>query len=134
MPYFLFIPLLSYPFVHNVQIGICKQRANQSTLRRPFLVDLAFIHDPGLQHCLDDLQNTPVMDSHVVQALQQDAVVDMVKAFADVTLDNLVISCVVHDDVDALQGHCRIPHGPESVGVSIELRFQNRSSTIRMHS
>lgn len=49
--------------------------------------------------------------------------VDAVEAFADVAFDNPVMTFVVHQNVDMLQCHCRVPHGAESVGVREELCF-----------
>ena len=49
---------------------------------------------------------------------------DMVKAFADVTLDNPVIACVLYESAYTFQRHSRVPHGAKSIGVDKELCFQ----------
>jgi len=59
-------PLLGNPLVHYVQIGIGQQWADDSSLRGSKLVYGAFIHNPGLQHCLDNLQHPSVFDSDMV--------------------------------------------------------------------
>ena len=62
-------PLLCDPLIHYVQIGIGQQRTDNSALWGSVLVYGAFIHDPGSQHSLDDLQHTPISDTDVVQAV-----------------------------------------------------------------
>ena len=42
------------------------------------------------------IPTTLVLDAHMVQALKEDAVVNAVKAFADVALDYPVMAFVVH--------------------------------------
>ena len=66
---FLVLPLLGNPFVHYVQVDICQQWTDKPALRCSFLVYLAFIHNPGPHHGLDDLQHPPVPYAHMIEAL-----------------------------------------------------------------
>ena len=50
-----------------------------------------------------------------------------VKTFADVSLDNPAVSCVVCQEIDAFQRHRCIPHGAETIGMGKELCFLNKS-------
>ncbi len=52
--------------------------------------------------------------------------VDMVKAFADIALDNPGITCMVCEKIYSLQRHGCIPHRTETVGVTEKLCFKNR--------
>ena len=59
----------------------------------------------------------------MVQMLEKDAVVYAVKAFADVALDNPMVTSLKCEIVYTLQRHGRIPHRAKSVGVVEELSF-----------
>lgn len=135
----LFIdPLLRDKFVQHIQIYVCKQRRQDATLRCSFFVDLALIHNTSLEHLLDDLQQSPILDAHMIQAFQEDAVIDPVKAFGNITFHNPMPSILVYRPNDSLQGHLCIAHRTESIGVLIELSlhngFQNDSHTFLHNS
>ena len=61
----------------------------------------------------------------MIEAFQEDSVVDTVKAFADITLHDPVVARVVDYSFHAFQCHCCIPHRTETVRVREELCFQN---------
>ena len=63
---FLIFPLFGNPFVHHIQIYVCQKWADKPALWCPVLVYLAFIHNPGFQHGLDNLQNPPVPHTHMI--------------------------------------------------------------------
>lgn len=135
----LFIdPLLRDKFVQHIQIYVCKQRRQDATLRCSFLVDLALIHNTSLEHLLDDLQQSPILDAHMIQAFQEDAVIDPVKAFGNITFHDPMPSILVYRPNDSLQGHFCVAHRTESIGVLIELSlhngFQNDSHTFLHNS
>ena len=118
-------PLLADPLVQNIHVDIGKQGRQDAALRGAVLVYLTFSDNSSFQHGLDDLQQPLVLNTHMVQALYQDAVVDAVKAFADVALHYPVIPCFVDVVGYALERHLCVPHGPESEGVSVKLRLHN---------
>ena len=66
-PGILSLPLFGHPLIHNVQIGIGQQWADNSSLWGSVLIHGTFIHNPSPQHCFDDLQYTPVLDADVIQ-------------------------------------------------------------------
>ena len=61
----------------------------------------------------------------MVQALYKNAVVNVIKAFADVSLNNPVFRRIMRYLIDTRQRHCCVPHRPKPVGMLKELRFQN---------